>query len=356
MKETAQNGMTIQLPHAKKETIQILIVGDCMLGRGVDQALRRYPPEFPWGNTLPLFHGADVRICNLECVLSDRGEPWAEYEKAFHFRSAAKNVAALTTAGVNMVSIANNHVLDYGYEAFDQMLEILNGAGIGHSGAGLNSIQASTIVRCQEGGWRLGLLAFTDNEPTWEAASQRPGTFYVPTTLQDPRAQNLIRIVRERKDLDVLIVSAHWGSNWGYTPPEEHVHLAHALIDAGADIIFGHSSHVFRGIEFYKNRPILYSTGDFVDDYAVDPNERNDQSFIFLVNVNVEGPVRVRLRPTMIDYCQARLAHEAEAAGIAAKMQALCAALGTLTVWGSEPQVLEVAAKIGDAESVRISA
>jgi poly-gamma-glutamate synthesis protein (capsule biosynthesis protein) len=79
-------------------------------------------------------------------------------------------------------------------------------------------------------------------------------------------------------------------------------------IDAGADIIFGHSSHVFRGIEFYKNGPILYSTGNFVDDYAVDPNERNDQSFIFLVELNEAGPVCLHLYPTMIDDCQARLA------------------------------------------------
>src|SRR5215471_2123584 len=356
MKESAQTRTTIQPPHAEKETIQILIVGDCMLGRGVDQALRRYPPEFPWGDTLPLFHGADVRICNLECVLSDRGEPWAEYEKAFHFRSAAKNAAVLTRAGINMLSIANNHILDYGYEALQQMLEVLNRAGIVHSGAGVNWAQASTVGRRQERGWRLGLLAFTDNESSWEATSQRPGTFYVPVTLQDSRAQNLITMVRERSDLDILIVSAHWGSNWGDTPPEEHVQLAHGIIDAGADIVFGHSSHVFRGIEFYKNRPILYSTGDFVDDYAVDANERNDQSFIFLVDVNVEGTVRVRLRPTMIDYCHARLAREAEAPRIAAKMQALCAPFGTLTLWDSNQQVLEVAAAIGDAESARISA
>ena len=348
--------MTIQPTPAKKETLEILIVGDCMLGRGLDQALRRYPPEFPWGDTLPLFHRADARICNLECVLSDRGEPWAEYEKAFHFRSAAKNVAALTAAGINMVSIANNHVLDYGYDALIEMLEVLNHARIAHSGAGANWKQASTIASHQVCGWRLGILAFTDNEPPWEATSQRPGTFYVPVTLQDPRAQDLIRIVQERNGQDLLIVSAHWGSNWGYTPPEEHVQLAHALIDAGADIIFGHSCHVFQGVEFYKNRPILYSTGNFVDDYAVDPNERNDQSFIFLVELNVEGSVRLRLHPTMIDFCQARLAREAEAQSIAAKMQTLCAPFGTLTCWDQEQQFLEVSAGARDVESLRVGA
>jgi poly-gamma-glutamate capsule biosynthesis protein CapA/YwtB (metallophosphatase superfamily) len=347
--------VTIQTPPAKKPTLEILIVGDCMLGRGLDQTLRRYPPQYPWGDTLPLFRRADVRLCNLECVLSDRGEPWSEYEKVFHFRSAARNVTVLTTAGINMVSIANNHVLDYGHVALLQMLEVLDQAGIAHSGAGADWLRASMVARHQVQGWRLGLLAFTDNEAPWEAASPRPGTFYVPVALQDPRAQNLIRIVRERNDLDTLIISAHWGSNWGYVPPEEHVQLAHALIDAGADIIFGHSSHVFRGIEFYKNRPILYSTGNFVDDYAIDPVERNDQSFIFLVELNAEGPPRLRLYPTMIDHCQARLARETEAQSIAGKMQSLCAPFRTLTCWDPEHRLLEVTARIGDMELVRVS-
>jgi poly-gamma-glutamate synthesis protein (capsule biosynthesis protein) len=333
--------MADQIP-AKKEALQLLIVGDCMLGRGVNQALNEQPPEFPWGDTLSLFRRADGRICNLECVLSDCGAPWSEYHKEFHFRSAAKNAAVLTAAGINAVSIANNHVLDYGYDALQQMLEILDGANIGHSGAGASLAQASQVARFRIQGRRFGLLAFTDNESPWEAKPERPGTLYVPITLGDPRAQNLLNIIRERRDLDTLIVSAHWGSNWGYTPPEEHIQFAHALVDAGADVIFGHSSHVFRGIEFYKRRAILYSTGNFFDDYAVDPTERNDQSFIFLVELDEGGMVRLHLYPTMIDYCQARLARENEAQGIAAKMQELCATFGTLTRWQPEQQILEV--------------
>lgn len=328
-----------------KKTVKLAIVGDCMLGRGVDQMLRRKGPVYPWGDTLPLFHQADARTCNLECVMSDRGLPWAEYPKAFHFRSAAKNVAVLTAAGINAVSIANNHVLDYGYGALLQMLEILDQAGIAHSGAGANLAEASQIAIFEVDGRHFGLLAFTDNEPPWEATVERPGTLYVPTTLEDPRAQELLKIVHRRTGLNTLIVSAHWGSNWGYAPPEEHIHFAHALIDAGADIIFGHSSHVFRGIEFYKNGLILYSTGNFADDYAVDPNERNDQSFIFLVELNEAGPAGLRLFPTMIDYCQARLARTTEAQDIAAKMQELCSALGTPARWDREKQFLEVSAR-----------
>jgi poly-gamma-glutamate capsule biosynthesis protein CapA/YwtB (metallophosphatase superfamily) len=344
--------MVADLMPAKREALQLLLVGDCMLGRGVNQALSRRPPEFPWGDTLPLFRRADGRICNLECVLSDRGAPWSEDYKAFHFQSAAKNVAVLTAAGINAVSIANNHVLDYGYDGLQQMAELLDGANIAHGGAGANLAQASQIARFEIHGRRFGLLAFTDNEPSWEAEGQRPGTLHVPVTVGDPRAQYLFNIIRGRGNLDTLIVSAHWGSNWGYMPPQGHVRFAHALIDAGADIIFGHSSHVFRGIEFYKTRAILYSTGDFVDDYAVDPIERNDQSFVFMVELDAAGPTRLRLYPTMIDDCQARLARKSEAQVIAAKMQELCAAFGTTTRWDAEQQLLEISVKAAAIDSL----
>lgn len=332
-------------PEAKTGPIPLAIVGDCMLGRGVNQTLEQKSPEYPWGDTLPVFREAAARICNLECVLSDKGTPWAEYRKAFHFRSAAKNVATLAAAGFDAVSIANNHVLDYGREALLEMLEVLDRAGIAHSGAGANLAEASRIATFQVRNRRMGLLAFTDNEPRWEATAQRPGTFYVPIALADHRAQRLIRIVRERKGLDALIVSAHWGGNWGYTPPDEHVELAHALIDGGADVVFGHSCHVFRGIEWYRNCPILYSTGNFVDDYAVDPDERNDQSFIFLLEFDGKAPARLRLVPTIINWCQALLAPAKEAGSIAAKMQELCAAFGTPTRWDAEAQLLDVSPK-----------
>ena len=324
------------------DSLRILLVGGCMLGRGVDQALRQHKPDYPWGNTLPIFHEADLRLCNLECVISDRGEPWSEYEKVFHFRSAARNVATLRAVGINLVSLANNHVLDYGYEALREMLEILDRAGTSHSGAGVDWEEATRVATVDIHGWRLGFIAFTDNEPPWEATRQRPGVFYAPVSLDDRRARHLIEIVRHSEDLDLLIVSAHWGSTWGYTPPAEHIALAHALIDAGADVIFGHSSHVFRGIEFYRDRPILYGTGNFVDDYAVDPVERNDESFTFLMHCDQNGRVTMELRPTRIDSCQARIASPDEAQEIAAKMQKLCIDLDALAEWDAVRQCLNV--------------
>ncbi len=328
----------------RDDSVDLLLVGDCMLGRLVNEVLESAPPEYPWGNTLPILHSANWRLCNLECVISDRGTPWSAYPKAFHFRSAAKNIAVLTTAQINAVSLANNHVLDYGYDALIEMLEILDRAGIVHSGAGLNSVEASRLATSEVSGRKIGLLAFTDNEPEWEATADRPGVFYVPTDLSDPRAVKLLNKIREsRQAVDSLIVSAHWGSNWGYSPPREHVVFAHAMIEAGADIIFGHSCHVFRGIELFKGRPILYGAGDFVDDYAIDDIERNDQSFIYLMEMPDSVPRSMRLYPTLIRGCHASLAEGVYALGITDKMSDLCAAFHTPIRWNQARQCMEIA-------------
>jgi poly-gamma-glutamate capsule biosynthesis protein CapA/YwtB (metallophosphatase superfamily) len=330
---------------AAKKHPRLLLLGDCMLGRLVNETLENAAPEYPWGNTLPVLHSADWRLCNLECVISDRGEPWSVYPKVFHFRSDAKNVAVLKTARMNAVTLANNHVLDYGYDALEEMLEILDRAGIVHSGAGLNYSQASRVSVSEVQGRKIGILAFTDNEPDWEATASRAGVFYVPTNLNDSRVGQLLSIVRESgSKVDLLIVSAHWGSNWGYRPPQEHVTFAHALIDAGADIIFGHSCHVFRGIEFYKGRPILYSAGNFVDDYAVDKVERNDQSFIFVLDMAGRTPQSVHLTPTMIRGCHASLAEGLQARAITEKMTELSAELHTGATWSQAQRCLELRA------------
>jgi poly-gamma-glutamate capsule biosynthesis protein CapA/YwtB (metallophosphatase superfamily) len=329
--------------HSQHDSLHVLLVGDCMLGRLVNEVLESAPPESPWGNTLPILHSADWRLCNLECVISDQGTPWSAYPKAFHFRSAAKNIAVLEAARINAVSLANNHVLDYGYDALIEMLGILDHAEIAHSGAGLNYGEASRLAISEVAGRKLGLLAFTDNEPDWEATADRPGIFYVPTDLSDFRAAKLLGIVQEsRKVVDLVIVSAHWGSNWGYRPPHDHVIFAHALIDAGADLIFGHSCHVFRGIEFYKGRPILYGAGDFVDDYAIDEIERNDQSFIYAIEMAGRVPCRLSLYPTLIRVCHASLAEGVQALSITEKMTELCAAFNTPIRWSQARRCLEI--------------
>jgi poly-gamma-glutamate synthesis protein (capsule biosynthesis protein) len=326
--------------------MKLLFVGDVMLGRLVNETLKGAPPAYPWGDTLRILKDSDARICNLECVISDRGAPWSMTPKTFHFRTDAKNIETLKAAGIDVVSLANNHSLDYGYEALSDMIDVLDQAGINHAGAGADFERASKPALIQAGGVTIGFLAFTDNEPAWEAAMQRPGVHYVPVDSKDERAAKLFDLVREtKKQVDLLIVSAHWGGNWGYQPVPEHVTFGRTLIDSGADVVFGHSCHVFRGIELYRDRPVLYGAGDFVDDYAVDELERNDESFIFVIETSGNRITGLRLYPTRIGRMQARLAAPNDAAAIASKMELLCERLGTGIRWNEEERCLEIEVK-----------
>ena len=249
----------------------------------------------------------------------------------------------LTAAGIDAVSIANNHTLDFEYDAMLDMLRLLGRAQIQRAGAGADLAKATRPAISKIKGTSIGLIAFTDNEPEWEAGAQRPGLFYVPIDVTDERAKLLFATVHQTCKLaDLVIVSAHWGPNWGYEPLAEHVHFAHALIDAGADIIFGHSGHVFQGVELYKRRPIMYCTGNFVDDYAVDEIDRNDESFVFALEMNGARLTRMTLHPTVIADCQARLAQGDRARSIALKMTPLCERLGTAARWLEAQTALEI--------------
>lgn len=301
-----------------------------MLGRLVNVALQASPAAAPWGDTLATFREADWSFCNLECVISDH-VPRRLPDKAFHFRSDRKNIGVLRAAGIKAVSVANNHCLDCGDDAMLDMLAVLDGAGICHAGAGANLEEAMRPGRftCDDG-TTIGLLACTDNEPDWAAAKERPGVWFVPTNLDDPRCLELLESVRAlRMITDLAVVSLHWGSNWGRVPEPGHRQVARALVNAGADLVFGHSCHVFRGLEVLDRSLIVYSAGNFIDDYAVDPCERNDESFLFSIEAGCNGLSRLVLIPTLISDRTAVLAQGLDAARILQEMGSLCARYGT---------------------------
>lgn len=323
--------------------MRLSFVGDVMLGRLVNEALRKETVIYPWGDTLPLFRRARVAVCNLECVISDKGEKRSATPKAFYFRSDTKNVEVLTAAGIKAVSIANNHALDYGVEALREMQTILTKAGIKFAGAGKSIEEARAAAVWEENGERIGFLAFTDNEPAWGATESRYGTNYAPVELGDPAVRVLVERVKQlRGGVEVLIVSGHWGGNWGYEPPKEHLELAHALVEAGTDIVFGHSAHVCRGVEIYQGKVIMYGAGDFIDDYAVDEAERNDRSMIFGVEGGRGKITAVYFYPTVIRAMQAKMAKGEDQTAIRQKMSQLCRDLGTETRWSETRGRLEV--------------
>ncbi|MEY4705206.1 MAG: hypothetical protein RL042_1408 [Nitrospirota bacterium] len=315
--------------------MQIALTGDVMLGRLVDQYViqnQSIGPDKIWSDVLPLLLKADRRLINLECVISGRGREWQPESKTFHFRARPRAIDFLRAAKIDCVTLANNHVLDYGTDALLECLALLDRAGIKRTGAGASLAEALTpaIVDLPQG--RLGVVSLTDNEPEWEAGEKKPGIHYIAYDakgLVEPYWSRLAQVLKQvRGQADLVIVSAHVGPNWGAPSAAMRV-LAHQIIDLGADLYWGHSNHTPQGIELYKGKAILYSTGDFLDDYAVDAAERNDLSFLFIVELERGRIARILLHPLCIEDLYVRLAKEQEIVFLQRTMQAKCAAFGS---------------------------
>jgi len=315
----------------KKTETQILIfLGDTMLGRTVSEYIVKNEPEYVWGDTLPILKSADAVIDNLEAVIAKGGKEWKP-TKVFYFKSDPKAIDVLKAANITYTANANNHAMDFDREALLEMLDHLDKANIAHSGAGKNLKEAMKPAFLNAGNLKLAVISWTDNEPGWLAGDDLPGVHYLPVN-QDSVDIISQQISDAKKKADLVIISAHWGPNMVEYPPKVFQSFAKDLIDAGADIFFGHSSHVFQGVEVYKGKLILYDTGDFVDDYAVDPILRNDMSFIFKVEVDKSGPKQLELIPVLIngqDFSQVNLAHGKLAKDIMGMMKKRSRPFGT---------------------------
>jgi len=316
--------------------MRIALTGDVMLGRLVNQYViqnRSVRPQALWGDVLPVMLAADCRLINLECVISDQGVEWHPTTKEFHFRAGSRAVDFLQAAKIDGVTLANNHVLDFGTDALVDCLKLLDRTGIKRTGAGATLEEACVPASFRLPDARVAVVALTDNEPEWEATMTKPGINYVTYSergLAEPHRSRLAQIISStRRQSDLVIVSAHVGPNWG-APSRAMQALAHDLIEMGADLYWGHSNHTPQGIELYKGKTILYATGDFIDDYMVDRDERNDLSFLFVLEREMNGMTRVRLYPTRIEDFGVRLANEQEWQFLKRTMQAKCRAFGTM--------------------------
>ncbi|QLG29023.1 CapA family protein [Halorarum halophilum] len=326
---------------------QIGLTGDVMLGRLVDEHQRRRPVTAVWGDLLEYLEGLDGLFVNLECCLSSRGRPWRRTRRTFHFRAHPDwAVPALERAGVDCCALANNHVLDFEEEALRDTLDHLDGGGIARAGAGRTREEAFEPASVTASGLDVGFVSLTDNTPEYAASGASPGTAYVEIDVDDEGTRRAVSGALERareRDPDLLIASLHWGPNMVETPPDSFREFGRWLVDEGVDLVHGHSAHVFQGIEVYEGRPILYDTGDFVDDYAVDDRLRNDRSFLFEVSVTDDGDsVELRLLPTEIDDYSVHRAGAEAAEWSRERMRELSTEFGTSFERDGEQLVLDL--------------
>ncbi len=281
--------------------MKLFLCGDVMMGRGIDQALPHpadpvlYEPavrdardylelaqrahgqfrqpirnERVWGDALAelALQQPDARIINLETTITDSEDHWP---KEVCYKMGPGNVGVLTAAQVDCCCLANNHMLDWGYGGLSETLAALDAANIRHAGAGENLEQAAAPAI-----WSVPdkgrIVVFSAGSPSsgvpyqWAAEAKKPGVWLVEESKEG--AELMARHVQQvRQEGDVVVVSIHWGSNWGYDITDEQVRFAHYLIDNGANIVYGHSSHHVKGLEVYANGLILYGCGDFINDY-----------------------------------------------------------------------------------------
>jgi poly-gamma-glutamate capsule biosynthesis protein CapA/YwtB (metallophosphatase superfamily) len=309
-------------------TPTIGLLGDVMLGRAVGERLASVRPERVWSEELiELCGSCDTLVCNLECCISERGSHTERIRgKPFFFRAPPAAVAALAAVGVSAVSLANNHALDYEAPALADTLGHLAAASIAVTGAGPDRERARRGAFVAAGDRRLGVLGATDHPAEYAATPDLPGVAFAELTDRLPR---WIRdeLDRLRQEADVVVAFPHWGPNMSTEPARWQRTRARELAAAGADLVAGHSAHVFHGIERVAGRPVLYDLGDALDDYTVDRELRNDLGILTLWRPG--GEPELELVGLQLRFCETRLARGAEADWIAARLERACAALGT---------------------------
>jgi poly-gamma-glutamate capsule biosynthesis protein CapA/YwtB (metallophosphatase superfamily) len=329
----------------------LFLCGDVMTGRGIDQVLPHpgapalYEPyvrsaaeyvrlaerksgalskpvsfDYIWGDALGELarRRPDARIVNLETAVTTSDDPWPG--KGVHYRMHPANVPCLAAASLDCCVLANNHVLDWGYAGLGQTLEALRAAGLLVAGAGRNAAEAAMPAAIDLPA-RGRVLVFAYGMPSsgvpgdWAAAENRPGINFLdgpsPTAAEGVAAS----VRAHRRAGDIVVVSIHWGGNWGYAIAASEREFAHRLIDCGVDAVHGHSSHHVKGLEVYRDRPILYGCGDLITDYeGIHGHEafRGDLALMYFPTFDAASGKLVRFAVTPLRVRRFRLERAAE--------------------------------------------
>jgi poly-gamma-glutamate synthesis protein (capsule biosynthesis protein) len=306
----------------------VALLGDVMLGRGVAQRLRSTSPEDVWAPDLRDVLGrCDVVVANLECCISLRGRETRRIAgKPFFFRAPPAAIGCLEAIGARAVSLANNHALDYEEDALVDTLAHLAAAGIAVTGAGVGPRCAAAAAFVPAGEARMALIGVSDHPREYAARRGRCGVAWADLPRACPQWL-LAEVARARREADLVVVFPHWGPNMTRGPAPWQRTRARELLDAGADLVAGHSAHVFHGIERVDDRCVLYDLGDTVDDYARDPVMRNDLGVLALWRPG--GHPEIELVGLRLDFARTSLAQGADADWIAERLRRACAELGS---------------------------
>jgi poly-gamma-glutamate synthesis protein (capsule biosynthesis protein) len=365
-----------------RRSLRLFLCGDVMCGRGIDQILahpcspeiyedymrsaedyvllaeqangpipRQNGASYIWGAALEQFDRMqpDARIINLETAIT-RSEDHAV--KGINYRMSPENAECLGAAKIDCCTLANNHVLDWGRAGLSETLATLQRLNIKVAGAGLSDAEARApaVINLP----KVRLLVFAFGSPSsgvpfdWAATDRAPGVNLLPDLSEASAHRVAEQIASFRKPDDLVVVSIHWGSNWGYNVPEGQRRFAHILIDeADASIVHGHSSHHPRPIEIYRDRLILYGCGDFLNDYeGIRGYERyrDDLTLMYFADLDpARGELRtLKLVPLQIKNFCLSVPSQRDIVWMQRTLDRECQRLGTSVMSATEGQ-LEVA-------------
>ena len=286
---------TTQAPTTTTTVPDVLTVaagGDVQGDRQVGNFLDKNGGEAIFTEVKPYMEPADLAFVNLEGPISDTGT--RNGSKEYTFRSRPALLDGLVSTGINMVSLANNHSLDYRWAALKDCIARLDAADIAHAGAGgdFNEASAPTMIDAPAG--TVALIAASEITVSFASSSTRAGTYYTSS----PNKGLLKNVTETAKKVDFLIVSLHWGTEYSPNANSHQISLAHALVDAGADLVLGHHPHVIQALEIYNDRLIAYSLGDFVWDWH---SAYAGEAFVLQVEVPRDGPPSGRVIPVFLN-------------------------------------------------------
>ena len=356
--------------------VTLMLAGDVMTGRGIDQILahpseptlyetfvtsaldyvriaeeasgpipREVDPAYVWGDALAAIERArpDLRIVNLETAVTMAGRPWP---KGINYRMNPKNIACLTAAGLDCCVLANNHVLDWGREGLAETLETLDAAGIATVGAGRNAVEAEApAILPLPGGGRVLVYAFAAPSAgapdDWAATAERSGVNFLAAPTRAAADRIAERIRRDREPGDIVVLSLHSGSNWGFDVADADRAFARRLVESGVDVLFGHSSHHAKAIEIHNRRPIFYGTGDFLNDYegiGIRDPYRDDLVLLYLCRIGrADGRLeRLDMVPFRIRKFRLNAASSDDARWLRATMDRECRRFGGSVAMGAD--------------------
>lgn len=290
IEETIQPGYLERCSDCRGPSLSVVAVGDLMMSGSALSIIRTRGPDYPFDSTRTVIQRADIAMANLEAPVSTQGHP---FKKRFTFRVPPSFIPGICNAGFDVMTLANNHIMDFGDVGLYDTIEWLDLSGIAHCGAGTDIAEAHKGTICSVNNWRIAFLAYSLTYPSefW-ATRYHAGTAY-------PNLDRLRNRIQSLKDsTDLVIVSFHWGGELMTKPKAYQRFYAHLAIDQGADLVIGHHPHILQGFELYQGKLIAYSLGN----YVFGSYSRNSKDSILLkVRFGLNGPLYAEIIPVTVD-------------------------------------------------------